>query len=165
MRNYFNAENILMRRGCSLFDTAMKIHDSYVRYNSDSMQNPSHPNYFTIKNILPVDDKFMVQIDQKGQELLSNPLSAEELVNVICGGKLTCGSNKFNTKEANFENRVAIATKCLAGLLSEEAIREKIANGIVKDNSSALIATHWLTQLENLHGFSEDDVIELLHNL
>jgi len=120
MRNHFDAAKILTERKCSVFDIAMKIHDSYVSYNSDSMENPSHPNYFVIEEISSVDEKYVVKVKHLGQEFFSNPLSQEELTNVICGGKLACGAKKFNTKEARYENRLAIAVKLLTHQHSEQ---------------------------------------------
>jgi hypothetical protein len=167
MKNHFDPKNILRDRGCSVFETAMRIHDRYVSFNSDSMENAANPNFFKIVNIIPQDENYIIHILENNPTGLANHLhssaySFDELVDVFCGGKINCAGKRFNTKEASFETRVRIATEFLAELIGEDKIRQKIANGILKDNSSALLATHWLTQLDSLVGFSEDDVMHVL---
>lgn len=167
---------------------AEKLHNAYVSGGADSMQNESKENYFIISSIEThhEDETFTVHIlrksikkqgvDETGLkmeylEYFTDPLSKEELIQTLCGGKLKAKRSieekvsQFNTKEATFEFRIQTILKLLNDSKidhNKQEIIDLITHITLNDNSKGILATHWIHSLENTHGFTP---VELMHML
>lgn len=132
------------------------VHRAYVEGLPDK-QVPSANSYqhFSISDIeKSSDEKYIVTFDSGDQ---TEPMTGEQIVETLKGGKFTAGGKKYNTKEALLDERVRKGLDALklllhAGYKSGEtptSLKEAIANGILKDNKPAIQAAYWLSQLSD----------------
>lgn len=83
------------------------------------------------------------------------------MISTLCDDKFTVDSERFNTKEADYENRIH---KVQHNEIphNEKDIINGITQGILNDNSKALLATYWIQNLQNFHGFSATNIMHIL---
>ena len=162
-----SVDEILGGRDAS--EVANLVHKAYVEGQPEK-QVPAANSYqhFTISTIEKAGEgKFTVAFDSGDK---TAPMTGEEIVKTLKGGKFNAGGKKYNTKEALLEERVDKGLEALkllskAGFSAKETrvtMTKAIAEGILKDNTAAIQAVYWLSELpEDVRDIYSDT--DLLH--
>ena len=161
---HFSIEQLL--QGQEAFNAACQIHQAYVAGGADSWENRENGNYFKIDSIQRnTDGKYIVKLQQKDREFITEPMFCNELISTLCGGKFKSHGAIFNTKEASVGFRLEMVPQLLSQYGIEHdplEIQDKIISGILNDNSKGLLATHWIHALDNQYGISDSDLMHIL---